>query len=118
MQMSLIENTPENSYQPLAARMRPRTINEFIGQSHLLGQGKPLRRAIENKVLHSMILWGPPGCGKTTLAKLLAASANAHVVSISAVLAGVKDIRDVVKVAKDARAVKNQPTILFVDEVL
>lgn len=107
----------EISYQPLAARMRPRNIKEFIGQEHLLGPGKPLRRAIENKVLHSMILWGPPGSGKTTLAKLLAASANAHVETISAVLAGIKDIREVVKRAKDIRKSANQPTILFVDEV-
>lgn len=107
----------ESSYQPLAARMRPREINEFIGQGHLLGQGKPLRRAIENKALHSMILWGPPGTGKTTLAKLLAASANAHVIGISAVLAGVKDIREVIELAKHVRVTKHQPTVLFVDEV-
>ncbi len=105
------------SYQPLAARMRPRCVDEFIGQQHLLGRGKPLRLAIENKVLHSMILWGPPGSGKTTLAKLLAVSVGANVESISAVLAGVKDIREVVGRAKNIRETKNQPTILFVDEV-
>ena len=115
--MNSTNNTSENTYQPLAARMRPRDINEFIGQSHLLGPGKPLRHAIENKILHSMILWGPPGSGKTTLAKLLAASTNAHVVGISAVLAGVKDIREVIELAKHIRATKNQPTVLFVDEV-
>ncbi|CAL7962788.1 replication-associated recombination protein A [Gammaproteobacteria bacterium] len=115
--MNPAKNQLENSYQPLAARMRPREISEFIGQSHLLGQGKPLRRAIENKILHSMILWGPPGSGKTTLAKLLAASANAHVVGISAVFAGVKDIREVIELAKNVRISKNQPTVLFVDEV-
>lgn len=107
----------EISYQPLAARMRPRNIAEFIGQKHLLGTGKPLRRAIENKILHSMILWGPPGSGKTTLAKLLATSVDAHIESISAVLAGVKDIREIVARAKNIRKTNNQSTIIFVDEV-
>lgn len=107
----------KNPEKPLAARMRPRSIDAFIGQTHLLGPEKPLCRAIESKILHSMILWGPPGSGKTTLAKLLAASANAHVVSISAVLAGVRDIREVIELAKNIRATKNQSTILFVDEV-
>ncbi len=111
------KESTEISYQPLAARMRPRSIDEFIGQEHLIGIGKPLRRAIENRVLHSMILWGTPGSGKTTLAKLLAASVNAHVEGISAVLAGVKDIREMVTRAKNIRQTKNQPTILFVDEV-
>lgn len=109
--------TTDLCYQPLAARMRPRSLDEFIGQSHLLDLGKPLRRAIEEGVLHSMILWGPPGSGKTTLAKLLAFSVDAKLESISAVLAGVKDIREVVHRAKENRATKNQSTILFVDEV-
>lgn len=103
--------------QPLAARVRPRNINEFIGQEHLLGAGKPLRRVFDNKVVHSMILWGPPGSGKTTLAKLLAAGVDAHVESISAVLAGVKDIREIVDRAKDIRQIEHRPTVLFVDEV-
>ncbi len=107
----------KTTHQPLASRMRPRVIDEFIGQPHLLGLGKPLRSVIENRVLHSMILWGPPGSGKTTLAKLLAASVNASIESISAVLAGVKDIREVVKRAMELRNSSNMSTVLFVDEV-
>jgi len=103
--------------QPLAARLRPRNIAEFFGQHHLLGPGKPLRQAIENHNLHSMILWGPPGTGKTTLAKLLAANSNAVIESISAVLAGVKDIRAVVDRAQKSLEMYNKPTVLFVDEV-
>lgn len=109
--MSITEKPAQSIYQPLPARMRPRNIQEFIGQSHILGQDKPLRRAIENKVLHSMVLWGPPGVGKTTLARLLADNTNARFVSISAVLAGVKEIREVIDKAQ------GQPTVLFVDEI-
>lgn len=105
-----------NEFTPLATRMRPRRLEEFVGQSHLLGEDKPLFQAIKNGKLHSMILWGPPGSGKTTLAEIMAQNAGARVESISAVLAGVKDIRDVVKRAKEAQ-VQHQATILFVDEV-
>lgn len=110
---------PDSStkFLPLAARMRPRNLDEFYGQQHLVGRGKPLRVAIENRRLHSMILWGPPGTGKTSIAKLLAASVSAKIEKISAVLAGVKDIRAIVERAKKAQAEQNQPTILFVDEV-
>jgi len=98
---------------PLAARMRPRTLDEYIGQTHLLGPGKSLSIVASQQHLHSMILWGPPGSGKTTLARLLAATVDANVTQISAVLAGVKDIREVVATAQKL----DQPTVLFVDEV-
>jgi putative ATPase len=104
-------------FQPLAARMRPTTLSEFVGQTHLLGPQKPLRKAIEQGVLHSMILWGPPGTGKTTLARLIAENANARFEKLSAIFSGVKDIRAVVDAAKKAREASQQATILFVDEV-
>ncbi len=105
-----------NEFSPLAVRMRPRNLQEYVGQSHLLAAGKPLYRAITQGRLHSMILWGAPGTGKTTLAHILADSAGARVERISAVLAGVKDIREIVKRAELARK-EHQATILFVDEV-
>jgi putative ATPase len=99
--------------QPLARRMRPVTIAEYVGQEHLLAPGKPLYNAIKQGKLHSMILWGPPGVGKTALAELIANSSNARIERLSAVLAGVKDIRAVMDRAKSS----NQATVLFVDEV-
>ncbi len=107
----------ENIYQPLASRLRPKRLGEYIGQSHLLGAGKPLRQALEKGQVHSMILWGPPGVGKTSLAKLLANEINAKFISISAVLAGVKEIRSAVAEAQQQRDVHGRKTILFVDEV-
>ena len=89
---------------PLAERLRPQTLDEVIGQQHLLAAGKPLRVAFEQRRLHSMILWGPPGVGKTTLARLVAGVVDAQFVVLSAVLAGVKDIRDAVEQAKALRA--------------
>jgi putative ATPase len=101
---------------PLAERLRPRTIDEVIGQRHLLGEGKPLRVAFESGRLHSMILWGPPGVGKTTLARLMADAFEAQFITISAVLGGVKDIREAVDAARVAQA-QGRATVVFVDEV-
>jgi len=101
---------------PLAERLRPKTLDEVIGQQHLLGPGKPLRAAFESGRLHSMILWGPPGVGKTTLARLVAQAFDAQFIAISAVLGGVKDIRDAVERAQVARNTQRR-TIVFVDEV-
>lgn len=105
------------AYQPLAARMRPRNLDDYIGQEHLLSPGKPLREAISRGQLHSMILWGPPGVGKTSLAKLFAEQADARFESLSAVLSGVKEIRAAVATAQQERISSRRKTILFVDEV-
>jgi putative ATPase len=106
-----------NPATPLAERLRPKTIGEVVGQHHLLGPGKPLAVAFASKKPHSMILWGPPGSGKTTLARLMADAFNADFIAISAVLAGVKDIRDAVAHAEAVLAQSGRHTIMFVDEV-
>src|SRR6266536_1695078 len=103
--------------EPLAARMRPRTLDEIVGQEHLLGPGKVLRRNIEADTITSMILWGPPGSGKTTLAEVIARKTHAHFIRLSAVSAGVADLRKVVEDAKKLRQFSGQRTILFIDEI-
>ncbi len=119
--MSLFSNLPQHAtedsaHQPLAERMRPRTLDEFIGQEKLLGPGKPLRQQIENDQISSMLLWGPPGCGKTTLARMIARLTRSEFVAFSAVLAGIKEIKEVMA-ASERKSHGGQRTIVFVDEV-
>ncbi|WP_028108269.1 replication-associated recombination protein A [Ferrimonas futtsuensis] len=104
-------------FRPLAARMRPEKLEHYIGQEHLFAPGKPLRQALEAGRAHSMILWGPPGTGKTTLAELVASYSNAHVERISAVTSGVKEIREAIAKAKEVAQAQGRRTLLFVDEV-
>ncbi|WP_028238864.1 replication-associated recombination protein A [Stutzerimonas azotifigens] len=113
--MDLFNQNPVS--QPLAARLRPSSLDEYVGQEHLLARGKPLREALEQGALHSMIFWGPPGVGKTTLARLLAKVSDAHFETVSAVLAGVKEIRQAVEIARQQAAQYGRRTLLFVDEV-
>jgi putative ATPase len=116
MTAELFSEQSSQPYRPLADRMRPQKLADYIGQEHIIGPGKTLSQAIENQVLHSMIFWGPPGTGKTTLAKIIANSVHAHFINLSAVLSGVKDIREAIAQAKQWQA-QGELTILFVDEV-
>ncbi|HEX2452785.1 MAG TPA: replication-associated recombination protein A [Vicinamibacterales bacterium] len=107
----------EDASAPLAERMRPRTLEEFVGQEALTAKGRPLRQAIEHDRLQSIILWGPPGTGKTTLARLIARMTRAHFIAFSAVLSGIKEIRAVMTEAEEARRRRGRRTILFIDEI-
>src|SRR5947208_7133118 len=109
--------TRAERHAPLAARMRPRTLEEFVGQEHLVGEGRVLRRAIDADELPSMVLWGPPGSGKTTLARIIAAMTRSHFEPVSAVSSGVADLRRVVAEAGERLGETGQRTVLFIDEI-
>lgn len=111
------DDTRKGAYAPLAERMRPRTFEEFVGQTEILDTGQPLREAIERDALQSIILWGPPGSGKTTIARLIAAASKAHFVAFSAVLVGIKEVKAVMTEAEDRHRRLNHRTIVFIDEI-
>ena len=115
--MEQLSLTDENTISmPLASRLRPETLEEFAGQKHLIGEVKILRRLIENDQISSMIFWGPPGVGKTTLASIIAAKTHARFINFSAVTSGIKEIKEVMAAAERARLM-GEKTVLFVDEI-
>src|ERR1700685_2888146 len=117
--MDLFEAAAERdiSHKPLAERMRPRTLDEVVGQEHVLGKGTLLRKAIEADRVPSLLFWGPPGCGKTTLAQVIARATQAELIQLSATEAGIKDIRETVARAKERFAHQRKKTLLFIDEI-
>src|SRR5687768_9010743 len=108
---------PPPERQPLAARMRPRSLEEFVGQQHLVGERGPLRRSVARGHLSSLLLWGPPGTGKTSLARLLAGEIGAHFSTLSAVMSGVVEVRGMIAEAQERLALNQQRTVLFIDEI-
>ncbi len=115
--LDLFEHPDKEGYTPLADQMRPRTVEELVGQDHILGPGMPLRVSIESNSIPSIILWGPPGSGKTSIAAVIAKTVDAHFHWFSAVLSGVKELRNVIDIAKKQRRMTGKKTILFVDEI-